>query len=122
MSASVDISGFLKGLAEARRRKLAAAKKALGQFANHVIGDSQQLTPVKTGTLKASGIAGDVEEKNGGLEVVIGHNTDYAAAVHERLPPKVKHSQGEAKFLESALKKNAPKFESFIGARVKAVE
>lgn len=59
--------------------------------------------------------------KASGMRKTIGHNTDYAAAVHENL--SAEHAVGQAKFLETAMRKNQAKLAPFIAARVKrAVE
>jgi hypothetical protein len=52
------------------------------------------------------------------IEKTVGFNTNYAAAVHERLDQQ--HEQGQAKYLETAMRNNAAKFESFVGGRVAA--
>lgn len=118
MSASADISSLLAGLGEAERRAVAAAVKAIDVFGEHVIGDSQQLTPVDTGFLAASGTTTPAELKGSSIEKEIGHNAEYAAAVHERLDQQ--HKQGQAKFLSTAIATNAKKFEAFVGGRVAA--
>jgi hypothetical protein len=118
MSASTDVRQFLKGLAQAEQRSKDAARKALDQFGEHVLGDAQQLTPVDTGALKASGYTEPVTVDAGGeMAKPIGFNTSYAAAVHERLD--VHHDQGQAKFLETAIRNNQPKLAPFIADRVK---
>jgi hypothetical protein len=127
MSEGADIQEFLKRLAEGGEIVRAAASKALDQFAEQVVGDAQQLCPVKTGTLKGSGIKGrnaravaaDVPLVDNGdtLEKTVGFNTNYAAAVHERLDAT--HKDGQAKFLEASLRNNQPKLAPFVGGRVK---
>ena len=117
MSASADISKFLAGLGEAQRRVEAAALQAVDQFGEHVIGDAQQLTPVKTGALKASGTTEPAVREGGKITKRIGFNTDYAAAVHERLD--LHHAQGQAKYLETAVRNNAAKMAPFVAERVK---
>ena len=71
------------------------------------------------GALKASGSTEPARIEGELVTKKIGFNTDYAAAVHERLdlhhePP------GQAKFLETALRENAPKMAEFVGNEVKA--
>jgi hypothetical protein len=85
MSASVDIRKLLAGLGKAKVAKLNAALRAVNIFGEHVIGDAQQLTPVDTGALQASGTTLPAELGAGGITKLIGFNTNYAAAVHERL-------------------------------------
>lgn len=118
MSASSDMSGMLRGLGQARQRGLAAAQRGLDVAGEHVIGDSQQLCPAATGALKDSGTTLPAEAKGGSIEKVIGHNTNYAAAVHERLD--VHHTKGQAKYLETAVRNNAPKIAGFVADAVRA--
>src|SRR5690606_18878876 len=84
MSASADISKFLAGLAQARERAIEAATEAVDLAGEHIIGDAQQLCPVDTGALQASGTTLPAEVADGKITKVIGFNTSYAAAVHER--------------------------------------
>lgn len=119
MSASVDISQLLEGLRRAEQAQLAAARQALGEFANHVIGDAQLLTPVDTGALQNSGVARDVTGDRDSMTAEIGFNTFYAAAVHERL--ELNHPVGQAKFLETAMRDNQPKLGPYVAAAMKAV-
>lgn len=116
MSASSDMSGMLAGLGAARQRGLAAAVRGLDAAGEHVIGDSQQLAPVATGALKASGTTLPAEAKGGSIEKLIGHNVGYAAAVHERLDQK--HTQGQAKYLETAVRNNTSKIAELVADAV----
>lgn len=118
MSASADISGFLSGLGEAQRVAVKAVVAAVDVFGEHVIGDSQQLTPVDTGFLAASHTTEPAKLEGDGVSKLLGANADYAAAVHERLDQK--HTQGGAKYLTNALKANEGKFGPFVGGRVAA--
>ena len=117
MSASADISGLLRGLQQHRDRARAAVRRGVTEVAAQTIGDSQQLAPVKTGALKASGMLGELVENGDLIVQEMGHNTDYAAAVHER---KANHEQGQDKFLEAAIKQNQPKLSPHVAAKVKA--
>ena len=117
MSLSDDVKRFQANLRQAQGKARAAAKRGLAKFANHVIGESQALCPVDTGTLAASGTVGDLEESGEKLSITIGHNTTYAAAVHERLD--VHHPQGQAKYLETAVRNNVPKAAEFIANEVR---
>jgi hypothetical protein len=65
-----------------------------------VLGVAQERTPVDTGNLKGSGFV----RKEGKLSVSIGFGAAYAIYVHEDL--EAKHTTGQAKFLESALRDN----------------
>lgn len=117
MSASANIAKFLAGLKKSRERAVNAARRAVDLFGEHVIGDSQQLTPIDTGALAASATTLPAEVEGEAITKVIGHNTHYAAAVHERLDQR--HKQGQAKFLATAIEKNRKKFEPFVAGRVK---
>lgn len=117
MSAGVDITQVLKGLQEFDQRVMTAAVGGVDAFGEHVIGDGQELAPVDTGDLKASGTTLPAEVEGNNIRKTIGFNTDYAAAVHERLD--VHHEEGEAKYLETALRNNAPKFPEFVANHVK---
>ena len=119
MSATTDISQLLAGLGVALERALAAAVRGLDVAGEHVIGDSAQLAPKLTTFLAASGTTLPAEVKGGSIEKTIGHNADYAAAVHERLD--VHHDNGQAKFLETAVRNNAPKVGGFIADEVRKV-
>lgn len=115
MSASADISRMMQRLRQADRQVKAKAIARMNQFANHVLGDAQEITPVDTGALQASGTVEPAElEASGNIKAQIGFNTDYAAAVHERLD--VQHeAPGQAKFLATAIKNNQPKLVPFVG-------
>lgn len=127
MSAECNITDLLAKLQLAGQAQINAAAHAVDVFAEHVVGDAQEMCPVKTGTLQGSGIkgrsakqvAGDfpIEARGEEITKVIGFNTNYAEAVHERLD--VHHPQGEAKFLAKAIRNNAAKFGPFVAARVK---
>jgi hypothetical protein len=116
VSASADITQLLSGLGEAKERGINAALHALDQFGEHVLGDAQQLAPVLTGFLKASGTTLPAERNGDQITKVLGFNASYAAAVHEVLD--VDHPNGEAKYLETAVRNNEPKMAPFIGAEV----
>src|SRR4051812_9555758 len=102
----VDVSKFIKGMQEKRQRVIAAAVTGVDVFGEHVIGDAQQITPVKTGALQASGTTEEAKVDGTSVSKTIGFNTHYAAAVHERLDSK--HAVGQAKFLETSMTNNAP--------------
>lgn len=112
----IDISKLIQGAQEAHDKGIEAALRGMDLFGEHVIGDSQQLTPVDTGALAASGTTRPAKVEGDTIEKTIGHNTSYAAAVHEVTTNR--HKQGQAKFLETAMNKNAPKLENFVGRQV----
>lgn len=59
---------------------------------------SQSRTPVRFGFLKGSAFT----RKEGGLRVSVGYTAAYALHVHENL--EARHTNGQSKFLESALR------------------
>jgi hypothetical protein len=117
MSSSLDIQKFLKGMGEARQRAESAATRAINKAAQHTIGQAQKLAPVDTGALKASGTALPAENQDGRITATIGFNTNYAAAVHERLD--VHHDQGQAKYLEVPLRQMDAKLTDFVKEEVR---
>ena len=75
--------------------------------------------PIKTGHLKKSGL-GNLKGKSGilksdasGASAFTANTAEYAIYVHERTD--LRHKVGEAKFLENALKEEAPKLEKKFG-------
>lgn len=125
MATKVDIENFIKSLQqEYRPRAHKAAVKAGYRFCNHVLKDAQILCPVDTtknaphpGFLKDSAMIGDADESN--LQWMIGFNAEYAAAVHECLTnwksgKTIIHPQGQAKFLETAMRADVPDFPNYV--------
>lgn len=99
----LDLSEFRKNLKALRDRDVEAAPKMVRDVGHALISSAQGRVPIETGFLKASGILAETGKP---LGVEIGFNATYAAAVHERLEPK--HPQGEAKYLEKAIKIDGP--------------
>lgn len=115
---SFDVSKFLRGLeGPAQQRVRKAGLRAVDMFGEHVIGKAQQVTPVKTGALQNSGTTLPAVASGSGISKTIGFNTNYAAAVHERLDQF--HSQGEAKFLETPMRTEAAKLRPFVEAEMR---
>lgn len=112
----IDMSKLIEGCKAAHDKGIEAATVGVSKFAQHVIGDSQQLTPVDEGHLKGSGIALPAEVNGTMIEAEMGHNTNYAAAVHEVLTAK--HKEGQAKYLETAMRNNQPKMIPFVASFV----
>lgn len=124
----LDLSIFIEGAGKARDLAIAAATRAIDVFAEQVVGDAQQLCPIDTGALAGSGTAGrDAKSVAGDIEIKVedhiitkevGFNTDYAVYVHENL--EANHPKGgQAKFLETSIRENTPKFGPFIASAVK---
>jgi len=122
-----DLKKFMQSLSIAGDRQIAAARQALDEFGEHVLGDAQQLAPVggglyspndpAPGTLKASAFTRPAEVSNGKIKKELGFNTVYAEVQHERID--FHHDQGEAKFLENAIRANQPKMVPYIEQRIK---
>jgi len=117
MSNGVNINGFLKSLDKYSERQQAAIARAIEIFAWAVIGRAQELAPVETGALKASATVESPVIEATNIFCTIGFNVEYAAAVHEILDKH--HPQGQAKFLETAMREFAPKLKGFIEAELK---
>ena len=89
-----------------------AAIREVGRFAQHTLGNAQQYAPVgggpyspndpAPGTLQNSGLAEEPVIDGESIACRIGFNTVYAARQHEEL--SWRHSTGQAKYLERALK------------------
>jgi len=113
-----DVRQFLKGLTKAeRQRVIPAGLRAVDQFGEHVLGQAQQITPVKTGALQNSATSEPARMAGDDISKTIGFNTDYAAAVHERLD--LAHMQGQAKYLETAMRAHARKLRPFVESEMK---
>ena len=112
MSASCDISQFVKSLGALKPKVMDAARTAVNRAGEHILGQAMKLAPVDTGALKASGTALPAEIVGDDVKKVIGFNTEYAAAVHERLD--LHHDQGQAKFLETAIRQNQQRFADYV--------
>ena len=117
MSASADVSKLVEGLKAHQERVRKVALQAVDEFAEMVLTQAATLCPVETGFLAASGTAERAELRGAVVSVLLGFNASYAAAVHERLD--VHHAQGQAKFLETAIRNMAPKFGPYVAARIR---
>lgn len=81
------------------------AARALDKEANAILARSQRLVPVKTGRLQRSGrrLKVRVGRKGASVKIKYGRKSvPYATAVHQRTD--VNHPQGQAKYLEDAVK------------------
>ena len=91
------------------------SKSGLREAALIVRGDSQKMTPVDTGNLKASAFT-EVFSSSKGPSAVIGYTASYAPFVHER---NLNYRTGQWKFLEEALKKNTRRIIEIIRRHVR---
>ncbi len=113
MASKVDIDAFLKSLQQDYLpRAHAAIKVAVNKFGHYVLGEAQELCPVKTGFLMASGFATPPTGDGTATSMEIGFNASYALYVHENLTAV--HSQGQAKFLETAMNNHAAELPSYV--------
>ena len=89
-----------------QREVEAASAPALEDAAQVIFDRSQELVPVATGRLKASGKIESKKTSNGAVATIsYGEGgPDYAVNVHEDL--QVFHDDGQAKFLEHAVFEN----------------
>ncbi len=127
MGTSADISGWLKKLKEKREAGIRGVMRGVNKLNQQIVGDAQQLAPVggppysprdeAPGTLQASGIGLPAKLQGDHVVAENGFNTVYAAVQHERLD--FRHSHGQAKYLETAIRRIAPKALPFIAAEMK---
>ena len=101
---TLDFSEFNRQLRALSERNAVEAGLMTWQVGQAILGAAQKRTPVDTTALQNSALS---DPKDAGpLNYQIGFNTEYAAAVHERL--ELTHSQGQAKFLEAAIREEGP--------------
>lgn len=113
-----DASNFIKGLQKLEPAIAAAARRGADIAGEHVLGDAQELAPVDTGDLKASGMTLPATIQGTEIRKVIGFTMGYAAAVHENLTAH--HKSGQAKYLETAMNRSAVKVRDFIIQTIKS--
>lgn len=113
-----DDREFQRRMAEYFRRAPQEALAELHDSGEAIIADAQVHCPVEWGTLQGSGTVDDSRLDQG--EVTMGFNTNYAAAVHENMDAH--HSQGEAKFLENAVKRGVPKVGQRVAGRLQKLQ
>ncbi len=118
--ATKGIKGFdIKGLKEVYKdlklteeEIINAALKGQKLLAQNILGESQKIVPVDTGTLKRSG---HIETKDN--ITTISYNTPYALKQHE--DPTLNHPRGgEAKYLERPFNEKVGEFENYVNTEV----
>lgn len=112
----VEIKPLLAALDKLEAAQAGAAANALSQFGHHLVGQSQLYTPRETGFLQNSVFVSEPVIGVDSIEVTVGHNARYAAAVHERLD--LHHKEGQAKYLERAVRENEPKLAPFVAKKL----
>lgn len=100
-----------------------ALVQATVESAQSMLADSQEIVPVDTGALRASGQVWPPHVSGGDVEVVIGYGgaaVQYAIYVHEDLGAN--HAPGtSAKYLEIPVTRRVPTWEAEIARRVQAL-
>jgi hypothetical protein len=112
-----------RALRRAERRQLDAARRAIDVGGEAVLGRAQELAPVDTGALQASGTATSARADRRGIEKEVGFNTDYAAAVHERLDLRIRTDRNplaRSKYLAAALAEKRGAVLRLIAAEMEA--
>lgn len=120
-SFSLEIEGFKEifkkmGLIEAELLK--GAQKGLRDTAEDILGESQKLVPVDTGTLQKSGTVQYNEDKT---IATISYSTPYALKQHEDLSLKhntSKNENAQAKYLERPFNEKKGELETNIGEQM----
>lgn len=118
----IKIDGFkeiYKNLGLLEEEIIKAALKGTKKLGENILGESQKLVPVDSGTLKESGV---VSLDKSAQVVTISYNTPYARKQHE--DNTLNHPNGgQAKYLEQPFNERASKLESFVGDSIhKALE
>lgn len=119
-SKGLEITGFKEiyknmGLLEEEIKK--GALKGLKITAQNILGESQKLVPVDTGTLQKSG---SVKLNSETLTAQISYNTPYALKQHE--DATLNHPNGgEAKYLERPFNEKAGELEVNVGNEINKI-
>ncbi len=117
LNSTSEISKFVANMTgEGQNRARAAAVRAVDKYGWHVWGKAAKLAPIDTGWLKNSGMSDDAKLVGDQIIMTIGFNASYAAAVHERLD--LRHKQGQVKYLETAMRTEAPKLVNYVADEV----
>ncbi len=104
-----DIRAFIRSLENAHDAALAAGRQALDEAGEHVLGEAQRYCPMDTGSLRESGTTLPAKVSAAKVTKIIGFDTDYAAAVHERTDmtfSTTRNPEAQNKYLERAMREN----------------
>ena len=119
-SIGLKIEGFkelYKNMGLLEEEILKSAVKGLKITAQNILGESQKLVPVDTGTLQKSG-AIKVDSQN--LMAQISYNTPYALKQHE--DATLNHPNGgEAKYLERPFNEKSGELEVNVGNEIQRI-
>lgn len=113
----IKIDGFKEtyknlGLLEEEIDK--AALRGVKKLADVILGESQKLVPVDTGTLKESGA---ISTDKKAQIVTISYNTPYARKQHE--DNTLNHPKGgQAKYLEQPFNEKSNEIEIYVGESI----
>lgn len=108
------LNNVLKMLERVATETNASLDDALLAEAELIMTEAKERTPVLTGALRASG---HVDQTDKGVRLEFGGpSAPYAVYVHENL--EAYHSNGQAKFLESAVLDALPTFHDNVAARM----
>lgn len=113
----IKIDGFKEtyknlGLLEEEIDK--AALRGVKKLADVILGESQKLVPVDTGTLKESGA---ISTDKKAQIVTISYNTPYARKQHE--DNTLNHPKGgQAKYLEQPFNEKSKEIEIYVGESI----
>lgn len=91
--------------------------RAVTNFGIIEMNEMQERVPMDTGELSNSGFVGKPEIKGNHVTLQLGFTAPHAMVVHEDL--EAKHTNGEAKYLESVLNESEPFFADRVGEDVK---
>lgn len=125
MARQVTIEGLdevLGNLANVNRTLARRGLVAMRVEGEKVMLKAKRLTPVDTGVLEGSGRVSPPVETGGVFSVTLsfgGPAKDYAIPVHERLD--VRHTNGQAKFLQQPVMEHAAVFAASVASTLRAM-
>lgn len=108
VSGMKELSAVLKKIPEDIRGE---SKTALKKICANLQAESVKLAPKKTGALRRS-CHYEVADTGKGLSAYVGYFVPYATRQHESLT--YRHTQGQAKFLETPFKQNSDKYIEYM--------
>lgn len=99
---------------EIEKRLIDAQNRGLFISAEHLLGATIPLTPIRDNPLRNSGTASVDNAKS---TAAVSFDTPYAVVQHERLD--FVHKEGQAKFLETAMHTEGPTIQAIIAATIR---
>jgi hypothetical protein len=113
--ATGQVTGLEVCLANVRKIEKAfadEAEKTLKKWGGDIIDKSEDMCPVDTGEMKATGDH-KIEKEGSKIWVILYYNTDYAPTVHEK---PANHKVGQSGFLRIPFNSGVPKLASELAA------